>query len=179
MWCWRRLLRVPWTAGRSKQSIWSLSVVSDSSRPHGLQPTRPLHPWDLPGKGTGVGCHCLLRILKEINPKYSLEGMILKLKLQNLGHLVWRTDSLEKTLMLAKIEGRRIRPSAPVILEPKKIKSVTVSVVSSSICQEVMEPDALILVFWMLNFKPAFSLSSFITSLFQCWGWIFDPWSGN
>ena len=51
-------------------------------------------------------------------------------------------------------------PSA-MILEPKKIKSVTVSVVSSSICQEVMEPDALILVFWMLSFKPAFSLSSF------------------
>ena len=81
MWCWRRLLRVPWTAGRSKQSIWSHSVVSDSSRPHGLQPTRPLHPWDLPGKSTGVGCHCLLQILKEINPKYSLEELILTLKL--------------------------------------------------------------------------------------------------
>ena len=63
LWCWRRLLRVPWTAKRSSQSI-----------------------------------------LKEISPEYSLEGLILKLKLQYFGHLMWRTDSLEKTLMLGKIE---------------------------------------------------------------------------
>ena len=66
LWCWRRLLRVPWTAGRSNQSI-----------------------------------------LKEISPGCSLEGLILKLKLQYFGHLAQRTDSLEKTLMLGKIEGRR------------------------------------------------------------------------
>ena len=66
LWCWRRLLRVPWTARRSNQSI-----------------------------------------LKEINPKYSLEGLMLKLKLQYFGHLVERTDSFEKTLMLGKVEGRR------------------------------------------------------------------------
>ena len=67
LWCWRRLLRVPWTARRSNQSI-----------------------------------------LKEINPEYSLEGLMLKLKLQYFGHLMQRTDSLEKTLMLGKIEsGRR------------------------------------------------------------------------
>ena len=66
--CWRRLLRVPWTARRSNQSI-----------------------------------------LKEINPEYSLEGLMLKLKLQYFGHLMRRTDLLEKTLMLGKIEGRRIR----------------------------------------------------------------------
>ena len=66
LWCWRRLLRVPWTARRSNQSI-----------------------------------------LKEINPEYSLKGLMLKLKLQNFGHLMWRTDSLEKTLMLGKIEGKR------------------------------------------------------------------------
>ena len=66
LWCWRRLLRVPWTARRSNQSI-----------------------------------------LKEINPKYSLEGLMLKLKLQYFSYLMWRTDSLEKTLMLGKIEGRR------------------------------------------------------------------------
>ena len=66
LWCWRRLLRVPWTARRSSQSI-----------------------------------------LKEINPEYSLEGLLLRLKLQYFGHLMWRTDSLEKTLMLGKIEGRR------------------------------------------------------------------------
>ena len=65
-WCWRRLLRVPWTARRSNQSI-----------------------------------------LKEISPGYSLEGLMLKLKLQNFGHLIWRTDSCEKTLMLGKIKGRR------------------------------------------------------------------------
>ena len=66
--CWRRLLRVPWTARRSNQSI-----------------------------------------LKEISPEYSLEGLMLKLKLQYFGHLMWRTDSLEKTLILRKIEGRRRR----------------------------------------------------------------------
>ena len=68
LWCWRRLLSVPWTAWRSNQSIQ-----------------------------------------KETSSEYSLEGLILKLKLQYFGHLMWRTDSLEKTLMLAKIEGRRRR----------------------------------------------------------------------
>ena len=68
LWCWRRLLRVPWTARRANQSI-----------------------------------------LKEISPEYSLEGLMLKLKLQYFGHLMQRTDSLEKTLMLGKIEGRRGR----------------------------------------------------------------------
>ena len=66
LWCWRKPLRVPWTARISNQSI-----------------------------------------LKEINPEYSLEGLILKLKLQYVGHLMRRTDSLEKTLMLGKIEGGR------------------------------------------------------------------------
>ena len=68
LWYWRRLLRVPWTAKRSNQSI-----------------------------------------LKEINPEYSLEGLMLKLKLQYFGHLMRKTDSLEKTLMLGKIEGGRRR----------------------------------------------------------------------
>ena len=68
LWCWRRLLRVPWTARRSNQSI-----------------------------------------LKEISPECSLEGMTLKLKLQDFGHLMRRVDSLEKTLMLGEIEGRRRR----------------------------------------------------------------------
>ena len=68
LWYWRRLLRVPWTARRSNQSI-----------------------------------------LKEISPEYSLEGLMLKLKLQCFGHLMRRADSLEKTLMLGKIEGRRWR----------------------------------------------------------------------
>ena len=68
LWCWRRLLRVPWTAKRSNQSI-----------------------------------------LKEISPECSLEGLMLKLRLQYFGHLMQGTDSLEKTLMLGKIEGRRRR----------------------------------------------------------------------
>ena len=68
LWCWRRFLRVLWTARRSNQSI-----------------------------------------LKEINPEYSLEGLMLKLKLQYFHHLMPRTDSLEKILMLGKIEGRRRR----------------------------------------------------------------------
>ena len=68
LWCWRWLLRVPWTARRSNQSI-----------------------------------------LKEISPEYSLEGLMLKLKLHYFGHLMWRADSFAKTLMLGKIEGRRRR----------------------------------------------------------------------
>ena len=68
LWCWRRLLRVPWTARRSNQPI-----------------------------------------LKEISPEYSLEGLMLKLKLQYFGHLMGRTDSLEKTLMLGRTDGRRRR----------------------------------------------------------------------
>ena len=68
LWCWRRLLRVLWTARRFNQSI-----------------------------------------LKEISPEYSLEGLMLKLKLQYVGHQIWRTDSLEKTLMLGKIKSKRKR----------------------------------------------------------------------
>ena len=68
LWCWRRLLRVPWTARKSNQSI-----------------------------------------LKKISPKCSLEGLMLRLKLQYFGYLMWRADSLENTLMLGKIEGRRRR----------------------------------------------------------------------
>ena len=68
LWCWRRLLRVPWTASRSNQSI-----------------------------------------LKEMSPEYSLEGLMLKLKLQYFDHLMRRTDLMEKTLMLGKIEGRKRR----------------------------------------------------------------------
>ena len=68
LWCWRRLLRVPWTSRKSNQSI-----------------------------------------PKEISPEYSLEGRMLKLKLQYFGHLIWRADSLKKTLMLGNVEGRRRR----------------------------------------------------------------------
>ena len=194
LWCWRRLLRVPWTSRRSNQSI-----------------------------------------LKEISPGFSLEGLMLKLKLQFFCHLMRRTDSFEKTLMLGKIEGRRrrgwqrmrwldgitdsmdmslgelwelvmdreawcalvhgvagsrtglnawtelnwtrlliaflprskpllipwLQSPSTVTLEPKKIKSVPVSIVSLSISHEAMGLDAMILVFWMLSFKPGFSVSTF------------------
>ena len=84
----------PWTfIRRTDAEAVSCSVMPDSLRPHGLQPTRLLCPWDFPGKDTGVGCHFLL------------QGM-LKLKLQKVGHLMWRA---EKTLALGKIEGMRRR----------------------------------------------------------------------
>ena len=69
LWCWRRLLRVPWTVRRSNRSN--------------------------------------LSILKEISPEYLIEGLVLKLKLQYFGHMMWRTDSFEKTLMLGKVKGGR------------------------------------------------------------------------
>ena len=202
-------------------------------------------------------------ILKEVSPEYSLEGLMLKLKHLYFGHLMWRTDSFEKTLMLGTIEGRRKRgqqrmrwldfitdsvdtsfrklrglviyreawraavhqvaksrtwlddwtelnisihdywktigltrqtfvgkaisllfnmlcrlvivflprtkrlliswlqsPSA-VILKAKKINYLTLSIISPSICHEVMGPEAMIFIFWLLTFKPTFSLSSF------------------
>ena len=86
LWCWRRLLRVPWTARRSKQSI-----------------------------------------LKEVNPKYSLEGLVLKLKLQYFGHLMQRTYLLEKTMMLGKIEDRRSRGQNRVRWLDSIIKSMDMS----------------------------------------------------
>ena len=86
LWCWRRLMRVPWTARRSNQSI-----------------------------------------LKEISPEYSLEGLMLKLKLQYLGHLIRRADSLEKTLMLGKIEGERRRGGDGWMALPTRWTQVWVS----------------------------------------------------
>ena len=74
LWCWRRLLRVPWTARRSNQSI-----------------------------------------LKEISPEYSLEGLMLKLKLQYFGHLMQRSDSFEKTLMLGKVEEEKGMPEDEMV----------------------------------------------------------------
>ena len=86
LWCWRRLLRVPWTARRSNQSV-----------------------------------------LKEINPEYSLEGLMLKLKLKYFGHLMWRANSLKKTLILGHIEGRRRRRQKRMRLLDGIIDSVNMS----------------------------------------------------
>ena len=99
LWCWRRLLRVLWTARRSNQSI-----------------------------------------LKEISPEHSLEGLMLKLKLQYLGHLMQRTDSFEKTLMLGKIEGGRIRGRQRMRWFDGITDTVNVSL--SKLCKLVMDRDA-------------------------------------
>ena len=99
LWCWRRLLRIPWTARRSNQLI-----------------------------------------LKEISPEYSLEGVILKLKFQHFDHLMQRTDSLEKTLMLGKIEGGRIRGQQRMIWFNSITDSMGMSL--SDIQELVMDREA-------------------------------------
>ena len=169
---------------KSKKWKWSRSVVSDSSQPHGLQPTRLLHPWDFPGKSTGVGCHCLLRcneysglisfkmdwfdflavqrtlkiLLQHHSSKTSIlqrstffigqlshpymttgktiavtrwtfVGKVLSLFFNMLSRLVIAYLPRSKHLLISWLQS----PFA-VISEPRKINSVTVSIVSPSVC---------------------------------------------
>ena len=122
LWCWRRLLRVPWTARRSNQSI--LKEVSPGCSLERLMLKLKLQYFGhLMRRTDAFELWCwrrLLRvpwtarisnqsILKEISPEYSLEGLMLKLKLQYFGHLMQRADLLEKTLMLGRIGGRKRR----------------------------------------------------------------------
>ena len=142
--------------------------MPDSSRPHGLQPTRLLHPWDFPGKSTGVGCHCLLQhhsskasilwhsaffTVQLSHPymttgetialtRWIFVGKVMSLLLNMLSRLVITFLPRSKRLLISWLHS----PSA-VILEPPKIKSDTVSTVSPFISHEVMGPDVLILVF--------------------------------
>ena len=99
LWCWRRLLRVPWTARRSNQST-----------------------------------------LKEINPEYSLEGLMMKLKLQHLGYLILRVNSLENPLMLGKIEGKRRRRQQSIRYSDGIIDSMDMNL--SKLLELVMDREA-------------------------------------
>ena len=114
-------LPLPSPMHKSEKWKWSHSVMSDPQRPHGLQPTRLLQPWDFLGKSTGVGCHCLLRNM--------------------LSRLVITFLPRSKRLLISWLQS----PPA-VILEPEKIKSDTVSTGSPSTSHEVMGPDAMVLV---------------------------------
>ena len=86
----------------SEKWKWSRSVMSDSSRPHGLQPTRLLHPWDFPGRSTGVGCHCLLKICRQFLSHPKTTGLsLLKFLLALHSHILWLNEMLWSTIQFS------------------------------------------------------------------------------
>ena len=146
--------QAPPSLGFSKQEHWSglpfpspmqetekwkrsHSVVSDSLWPHGLWPTRLLHPWDFPGKSTGVGCHCLLRMTtgKTIAlTRWTFVSKVMSLLFNMLSRLDIAFLPGSKHLLISWLQS----PSAVILDPPPKIQSVVVSMVSPSICHEVM-----------------------------------------
>ena len=140
LWCWRRLLRVPWTARRSNQSI-----------------------------------------LNEINPKYSLEALMLKLMLQYFDHLVWRADSMEKTLMLGKIEGRRMRWLDGIIdsmdMDLEKLREIVKDREASCAAVHGVAKDWTRLTDWLNNNKTTLIIKSKTGLIIPTfWFYYYNPW---
>ena len=154
--------------------------MSDSVWPHRRQPTRLPHPWDSPGKNTGVCCHFLLQCVKVKSESEVAQCVWLLATPWTAAYQAppsmgfsrqeyWSGVPLSRLVIIFLPRSKRLLISwlqslSAVILEPKKIKSVTVSIVSASIYHEMMGLDAMIFIFWMLSFKPAFSFSPFLPS---------------
>ena len=154
--------------------------MSDSVWPHRRQPTRLPRPWDSPGKNTGVGCHFLLQCVKVKSESEVAQCVWLLATPWTATYQAppsmgfsrqeyWSGVPLSRLVIIFLPRSKRLLISwlqslSAVILEPKKIKSVTVSIVSASIYHEMMGLDAMIFIFWMLSFKPAFSFSPFLPS---------------
>ena len=165
LWCWRRLLRVPWTARRSNKNIhWCWSWNSNTL----ATCCEELIIWKDPDAGRDWGREEKGTTEDEIfGWHHRLDMSFGKLQKLVMDREAWcaAVHGVAKSRTRLRTELNWTDSPSAMILELKKIKSVTVSVVSSSICQEVMEPDALILVFWMLSFKAAFhSVELFLNS---------------
>ena len=158
-----------WTLDNNGHCCCGYSVVSDSLWPHGLQHATLPCPSPTPGACSNScpsSWWCHPTISSSIIPfssialtRHTFVDKVISLLFNMLSRFVIAFLPRSKHLLISWLQS----PSA-AILEPKKIKSVTVSIVFSSICHEVMGPGAMILVFWMLSFKPAFSLSSSLSS---------------
>ena len=170
LWCWRQLLRFPWTARRSNQSIVK-EISPEYSRLMSFR-TDWFDPLAVQGTLKSLFQHHSSKTsISGVQPLWSnshmawlLEKIILLTTQTTVGKVMSLLFNMLSRLVTAFLPRNKclliswLQSPSVVILEPKKLKSLTVS---PSICHEVMGPDAMILVFWMLSFKPAFSLSSF------------------